>query len=95
MDDLFDLFEAIGLFARRGLLDPDVAHSFFFHWVNLYWVSGKHIIEQKRKASADLWCDFELLYKLLLKIEMERDARSRYINPSDDLIRECLEEELE
>jgi cbb3-type cytochrome oxidase subunit 3 len=95
VDDLFDLFESIGLFVRRGLLDPDVAHSFFFHWVNLYWVAGKHIVEEKRKASADLWCDFELLYKSLLTIEMARDARSRYINPSDDLIRECLEEELE
>jgi cbb3-type cytochrome oxidase subunit 3 len=95
VDDLFDMFESIGLFVRKGLLDADIAHSFFFHWVNLYWVAGKHIVEEKRKASADLWCDFELLYKALLKIEMARDARSRFINPSDDLIRECLEEELQ
>jgi hypothetical protein len=94
-DDLFDMFESIGLFVRKDLLDADIAHSFFFHWVNLYWVAGKHLIEEKRKASADLWCDFELLYKALLKIEMARDARSRFINPSDALIRECLEEELQ
>lgn len=94
VDDLFDTFESIGLFVRMGLLNTDIAHSFFFHWVNLYWVAGKHVVDEKRKATASLWCDFELLYKLLLKIEMVRDPRSRLINPSDDLIREYLEEEL-
>ena len=95
VDELFDMFESVGLFVRKGMLDTEIAHSFFFHWVNLYWVAGKHIIEEKRKGAADLWSDFEFLYKALLKIEMARDARSRFINPSDDLIRACLEEELQ
>jgi hypothetical protein len=95
VEELFDAFESIGLFVRRGLLDAEIAHSFFFHWVNLYWVAGKHIIGEKRQASSDLWCDFEFLYKKLSKIEMERDARSRFINPSDDLVKACLEEELQ
>jgi hypothetical protein len=30
-EDLFDEFEKIGLFVRKGLLDADVAYSFFFH----------------------------------------------------------------
>jgi len=94
-DDLFDMFDTIGLFVRKGQLDAEIAHSFFFHWVNLYWVAGKHVVEGKRRASAELWCDFEVLYKALLNIEMARDARSRFINPSDELIQRCLEEELE
>ena len=95
VDELFDTFEIVGLFVRRGMLDAEIAHSFFFHWVNLYWVAGKHIMEKKRKGAADLWSDFDLLYKALLKIELARDARSRFLNPSDELIRACLEEELE
>lgn len=92
-EDLFDFFEQIGLFVRKGLIDAEVAHSFFFHWVNLYWVAGKHLIEKKRHESASLWTDFEYLYKKLLQIEIETDPRSRFINPSDDLIRQSLEEE--
>jgi hypothetical protein len=95
IDDLFDDFEMIGLFVRRGLLNPEIAHSFFFHWTNLYWVAGKHIVEEKRKGASSLWTDFEFLYKKLLEIEIASDPRSRFINPSDDLIRMCLEEELQ
>ena len=94
-EDVFDFFETVGLFVRKGVLDSDIAHSFFFHWVNLYWVAGKEQIEAKRKASADLWTDFELLHKTLLQIEMKADSRSRFINPSDELIRENLEDEIQ
>ena len=76
-DDLFDIFESIGLFVRKGFLDAEIAHSFFFHWVNLYWVAGRWAIEEKRKGAADLWTDFEFLYKRLLEIEISKDARSR------------------
>ena len=93
-DDLFDKFEAIGLFYRKGLIDADVAYSFFFHWVNIYWVAGKHIIESKRKSSENLWCDFEYLYDALLKIEIKNAPHSRLINPSEQLIKQLLEEEL-
>lgn len=94
-EDLFDFFEQIGLFVRKGLIDADIAHSFFFHWVNLYWVAGKTLVEKKRGASVGLWTDFEYLHKRLLQIEMESDPHSRFINPSEDLIRQSLEEELQ
>jgi hypothetical protein len=94
-EDLFDKFEQIGFFARRGVLDSETAYSFFFHWVNLYWIAGKPVINSKRKGATQLWTDFELLYKTLLEIEIASDPRSRFINPSDELIKECLEGELE
>jgi hypothetical protein len=94
-DDLFDIFEQIGLFVRKGLIDEDIAHSLFFHWVNLYWIAGKHRIQEERRAAVTLWSDVEYLYQRLLQIEMASDPHSRFINPSDDLIRKCLEEELQ
>jgi hypothetical protein len=93
-DDVFDFFEQIGFFVRKGLIEADVAHSFFFHWVNLYWIVGKQTIAEKRIESAGLWKDFEFLYDRLLKIEMTTDPRSRFINPSPELIKKSLEEEL-
>lgn len=80
---------------RKGLIETDVAHSFFFHWVNLYWIVRKQTIEEKRIESEGLWKDFELLYQKLLNIEMTTDPRSRFINPSAEIIKKCLEEELQ
>jgi hypothetical protein len=94
-ENLFDFFEQIGLFVRRGLLDAEIAHSFFFHWANLYWVAGKNAIQEKREGCAELWTDFEYLYNALLQIEIKRDPKSRFINPSPELIKASLEEELE
>ena len=94
-EDLFDFFEQIGLFLRRGLLDVEIAHSFFFHWANLYWVAGKSVIQEKREGCVTLWADFEYLYDSLLQIEIKTDARSRFINMTPDLLRACLEEEVE
>lgn len=50
---------------------------------------------RKEEGFNGLWRDFETLYKRLLKIEMAQDALSRFINPSDELIRACLEEEIQ
>jgi cbb3-type cytochrome oxidase subunit 3 len=94
-DDLFDIFEQIGLFVRKGLIDAEIAHSLFFHWVNLYWVAGQARVKMERNAATTLWSDFEYLYEKLLQIEMTSDPHSRFINPSDELIRKCLEEEEE
>jgi hypothetical protein len=93
-DNLFDFFEQIGLFVRRGLLDREIAHSFFFHWTNLYWVAGKHIVQEKREGCAGLWTDFEYLYKTLLQVEIKTDPKSRFLNMSFDFIKANLEEEL-
>lgn len=95
IEELFDFFEQIGLYVRKGLIDAEIAHSFFFHWVNLYWIVGRGLIEKKRIGSIDLWKDFEFLFNTLLQIEMKSDPRSRFINPSDELTRACLEEECE
>jgi|ERR1035438_285282 hypothetical protein len=93
-DDVFDFFEQVGFFVRKGLIESDVAHSFFFHWVNLYWVVGKQTIAEKRIESEGLWKDFEFLHQKLLNIEMTTDPRSRFINPSAEIIKKSLEEEL-
>jgi hypothetical protein len=94
-EDLFDFFEQVGFLVRRGLLDHEIAYSFFFHWTNLYWVAGKQIIQQKREGAASLWTDFEYLYDKLLQMEIKIDPKSRFINPSPELIKSGLEEELQ
>jgi hypothetical protein len=94
-DDVFDFFEQIGFFVRKGIIEADVAHSFFFHWVNLYWNAGKRTIAEKRVESDGLWKDFEFLYQQLLNIEITTDPRSRFINPSAEIIKKGLEEELQ
>ncbi len=94
-ENLFDFFEQIGLFVRRGLLDVEIAHSFFFHWTNLYWIAGRSVIQEKREGCATLWTDFECLYNTLLQIEIKTDPKSRFIEMTPDLLKACLEEEVE
>jgi cbb3-type cytochrome oxidase subunit 3 len=93
-EDVFDFFEQVGFFLRKGLIEGDVAHSFFFHWANLYWIAGNPLIEERRIGCEGLWREFEHLYRTTLQIEIATAPRSRFINPSPQLIRESLEEEL-
>src|ERR1017187_417030 len=61
VDDVFDFFETVGLYVRRKMLDEEVAHSMFFHWVNLYWHAGKDYMATMRERSDGIYVDFERL----------------------------------
>lgn len=93
-DDVFDFFEIIGLYVRLGTLDKALAHSFFFHWVNLYWQAGKDYIFKSRERSSDIYRDFEGLYQTVLAIEMKNDPRSRDLDPTDAEIDSFLGQEI-
>ena len=93
-DELFDFFDSVGLYVERGLLDVEIAHAFFFHWVNLYWVAGKVYIAKVREASAGIWDNFESLHERLLKIEMRQNPESRDINLSPERVRILLDAEI-
>lgn len=93
-EDVFDFFETVGLMVRTNALTRELAFNFFFHWVNLYWAAGRAYIVERRKVSKTLWTDFEFLYRQLIEIEMAEDQTSADINPSDDLLRKYLDEEI-
>ena len=93
-DVVFDFFETVGFYVRRKMLDKDVAHSFFFHWVNLYWHAGKEYIETTRKRATGIYSDFEFLYETVLAAEMKEDPLSRDINPTDAAIKAYLKQEI-
>ncbi|MGC9291119.1 MAG: DUF4760 domain-containing protein [Acidobacteriaceae bacterium] len=94
-EEIFDFFEPIGLFVKRGSLDAGLVHNFFFHWVNLYWNAGKRYIEQRRTHAGALWTEFERLYLKLVEIEKNEDKFSSDISPSQQQIEEQLREEIQ
>ena len=94
-EDVFDFFETVGLYVRRGMLDNVLAHSMFFHWTNLYWHAGKGSIATSRQRSASIYSDFEFLYNTLLKVEMKDDPKSRDINPTDADVESFLKQEIQ
>ncbi len=94
VDEVFDFFESVGLYVRREMLDKEVAHSFFFHWINLYWNAGKERIETNRLRAAGIYSDFESLYQTVLAIEMKEDPKSRDINPTDADLKAFLKQEI-
>lgn len=93
-DDVFDFFETVGLFVRREMLDKEVAHSMFFHWINLYWHAGKAYIFDSRKRSAGIYSEFEQLYETVLAIEMKEYPKSRDINPTEADVAAFLNQEI-
>ena len=93
-EDVFDFFETVGLFTRRKALDAEIVHSFFFHWINVYWTAGKDHISRRQAESKFLWKDFSYLYLKVLEIEMKEDPSSQDIALSADDLRRYLNHEI-
>lgn len=95
-EDVFDFFETVGLLVRTGALTNDLAHNFFFHWINLYWVAGQSHIQEKRKVSKSLWEDFEYVYKRVREIETKKDPNSEDLRLGEQpqRVRDLLGEEI-
>jgi hypothetical protein len=93
-DEVFDFFEILGLYLRKKMLDPELVHSMFFHWINLYWRASNEYIATRRERAEIIYSEFERLHRAVLEIEMKTCPRSRDINPTADEIKKFLEEEL-
>ena len=92
-EDLFDFFDTIGLFTRLGVLDVQIAHSLFFHWINMYWCAGKHYLGSMQKDSAQRWNDFEWLYKQVVTVEKTRVPGSEDLKMTHAFIQKQLQDE--
>jgi hypothetical protein len=100
-EDVFDFFETVGLLVRTGALTKELAYSFFFHWINLYWVAGQEHIQEKRKGAKSSWEDFEYIYKIVQQLERMKDADSEDLKLAEQpqrlktlLNEEIVEEEI-
>jgi hypothetical protein len=94
-EDVFDFFETVGLFTRRKALDAEIVHSFFFHWINVYWVAGRDYILRRQKESRLSWKDFGYLYQKVLEVEKKKDPSSQDISLSTDRLGRYLKDEIE
>jgi hypothetical protein len=92
-EDVFDFFDTVGLFVRLKALDPEIAHSLFFHWANLYWCTGEKYIKAQRRMTKLRWNDFETLYRAICVIEKAHDASSGDLHLTPELIDEYLRDE--
>lgn len=93
-EDVFDFFETIGMFVRLRALNAEIAHNFFFHWINLYWVAGRDHIRRKQATAKSLWRDFESLHKKVLDIERRKDPTSKDLELTADAIDRYLDDEI-
>jgi len=93
-EDVFDFFDTVGLFVRLRALNPEIAHSLFFHWINLYWSTGKEYIRAEQQTAKLKWVDFEKLYVKTRDIEKARDPKSEDLCLSANRIDEYLNDEI-
>jgi hypothetical protein len=94
-EEVFDFFDSIGLVVRLGAFREEIAHSFFFHWINLYWNAGKHFIGTKQKETSEVWKDFESLYHKVRAIEKQKNPDSEDLKLLPDRLNDQLQEEME
>jgi hypothetical protein len=94
-EDVFDFFETVGLFTRRKALDAEIVHSFFFHWINVYWNAGRDYILRRQKESKLSWKDFCYLYQKVLEVEKKKDSSSQDISLSAERLKGSLNDEIE
>ena len=93
-EDIFDFFDTVGLFVRLGALDPRIAHSLFFHWINLYWRAGEKYIKAERQKSKLKWEEFAKLYAVTRRFEEKRDPSSENLSPTPELTATQLDDEI-
>jgi hypothetical protein len=93
-EDVFDFFDTIGLFTRRGALDDEFVHSMFFHWIQLYWSAGSSYIRMRQKDSPLLWKDFEGIYQRVLAIEKSKAPNSEDLEYSPEMLDHYLDQEI-
>ena len=83
------------MFTRRKALDAEIVHSFFFHWINVYWNAGRDYILRRQKESKLSWKDFCYLYQKVLEVEKKKDSSSQDISLSAERLKGYLNDEIE
>lgn len=87
VDEIFDFFEEVAFFVRRGALDLETTWYFFFSYMYRFHTVAAEYIAAQRRSDATLWHNHVTVYPKLLAIE-ERDRAklgSRKKLSEDDL----------
>ena len=72
---IFDFFEMVGYFVKRGILDKEASWFMFGYWVCNYWSAASSHIRDAQAQDPTLWSDFEYLYGVAC--DQERRGRIR------------------
>lgn len=95
-ENIFDFFETFGLYWRLGVLNKEMVHSTFFHWINAYWIAGHdYIVKTRQGRSSTIWVDFQAIYEATRAVEGEKPPLSEDLNPPKLVVTSYLKEELE
>jgi hypothetical protein len=93
MEELWDFFDTLGALLRRGVLDKELLHSTFFHWVNAYWLVTHQYLERERQGYEERWKDFVFLVMELRAFERENHPNSKDLDWSEEEQRHFMTQE--
>jgi hypothetical protein len=93
-EEVFDFFDTVGMFTRRGALDKKIVWSVYSHWVYFYWQASKNYISKTTKESPAVWLDFKYLFGAMLKVERRESKKNSFQEePKKEDVLRFLEEE--
>lgn len=96
-EPVIDFFESVGVMARRGYLDKELAHCAFCHYCIHWWSATKDYIFNERKRQnndSTIYEEFQNLVDTFYAIEADKRKLTRAeLEPSQQLITQFLEDE--
>jgi len=95
MEEIWDFFDILGVLLRRGVLDLELVHSAFFHWVNAYWFVTKKYFDQAREGKPERWKDFVFVVDKLREFEKAQNPTSEDLNWSRESQLQFVKQELD
>lgn len=92
--DIFDFFEDLGLMFRKGVIPKDIVWSNYCYWILNYWTAMEGYVDWARRKENDstLYCEFENLYKKILKYEEHKRKKKIVITP--EMTADFIDDEL-
>jgi hypothetical protein len=93
-NDVFNFFEELGLLVRKRILPTELVWSEYCIWTLYYWSIFKEYVGWVRKYEDDhtLYCEFEYLFKKMLKFEERKLKKKKIIN--HEKIAEFIDDEI-
>jgi hypothetical protein len=91
-DDVLDFFEDLGLLLHEHVLNANVVHSYFSHWIEGYWFAAETYLTYVRERDPTAWGDFQDLYRRMMVIEQKVAGKSVKRSPAE--VPRFLDEEL-
>ena len=94
IDEVLDFFDDLGFFVRGHQISPEIAHQFFYVWIQGYYEIAGPYIRAAQNKNPPQWEYIKKLYDLTFAVEKRRFKNGRVLTLIEETIIEFLDDEI-